>query len=699
MFNGKSTRALSWHFLLLCLCWLVSPVIEAASISVQLINNSSSTYDYQRQGRANSTLAWGGPINGILNPNTTNAAAVVDATATVGQQIRVVGRDDDLGSIMYIRGAAPGETVYTYVGPGDETVIFEVVNTSEVEWCYKIKVINSTAFSQTYGMFQIEDNSPLGPSVTVPPGGQTLLSLGPEPSKFDFLAVQIMPENAQYLGDGVYADMNGAPLWRLEVLAGDSLWYDCDGTALTNGVNHYYNGPGLDPSLTLGGTNAAIQFDSTATNDVNVLKQGFEALASSGIQGMEKTHNLLQGLNQGSSNQLAALEGIQNTLGAIATNTAAGTNDTTTNQYVAGEGTISTNVGSMASAALEASAGVSNGLYGVAQDLGTITNFSGLIDGPDPSTYWAITLPNSILSQAGWQHEISFNPMDIPLFADVAGWARVLISWASCTLFIRFVLRQIQDAIWAQGNYQQGGAPNIGTTIAGIGFQSSLFLHLPIWTIITSVLVVIGGIATTFLSSSGALSTALINPFDTDVTAIKAGLWLFGQFVDAYLLLTHFILGLVLHIVLGVHGLVTSIIIRAMPSCIAFGLFLASQATVQAGANVTLENYAGTNAVVSWLPGTALQLPQGGKTRLDGVTSDIVIGAETWINPFAVGDGEVSLLVLDDGSGGFALVYQYADTVEQSFYLGLKLGGLYLGLQITVWLVRLLKTRNQEAVV
>jgi hypothetical protein len=472
-------------------------------------------------------------------------------------------------------------------------------------------------------------------------------------------------------------------------------WHLEDGSTPTPGqLTHGYDAaptPGtntVDYSAYFGGTNPPVSanltegtFKAGATESLNSMRDVVSGQAS-GFNGLS---NLLAGSYGASTNQLTQLTNIEGLLGSIKTNTTGLTNSMA--QKVAGASEVSTNPADYSSQAASQIGSVSNSIVGLQGTIGALTN--GYSD-DHLDDYWKINVPHYGLAD--------FNPMSLGWMGTLATWIRALIGWMAYAGLVAFMVRDFKDAAFRVQTFQQGRAPVIGGSVLGTGFQSSLFMHLPIFFVIAGVMIAFLAGLITFFNTTGAVA-ALANPPLSGTSkprAIAEGLWLLNQFVPVALLIVHFVTGALWHLALALGAFGTGMTIRAMPSCILVGLMVAN---TYGDVQMTLVNGTAAMATMQLNAGDTYYIPPGASLSIAPFNDFFVIGSTNGTTysflttagaPFITGRDSLATgyICVNCGSGGNPGVRWVTDENEwYAFSRGLGLGGIVLSLQGVRWIL------------
>lgn len=501
--------------------------------------------------------------------------------------------------------------------------------------------------------------------------------------------LRLPPGESPYQVEYIWSEVKGGTGTLEELPYGGSDWQPC-GTE-SPGDTWLYSDLTFFPNITNGivGEMQFLQHGSLTggvTEAVGMV--GFGGIYSAVVAGnRNEAERDEMALNLGTNiwTELQGIgAGISNLNGSIG---GGGTND----QKVADGSQVNTNLSEYMDAGRGTADSVTNTLTGIASSFSGITNFSGLDGDGHDANYWVKTFPKP----GGGEWEFDFNPMSHELIAEAAAWIRGIFAWFSAVFLIRFMFTQACDATYRQGAFQQTKAPEVGFSILGNAINSTLFLAMPYVVMMALVLGSLFVILATWLSGYGLLTMIATNPFATAHPYIREGMWLVNCFIDLKLAMVHAGIAGVFMLTLLIHGIITSTLVRSMPSCIVFA-FVVFEAT--AAPRVEFLNGSGVTvyAVPEGYSGEVV-IPAGSNAALPEFSGDLVefrlssggSVVQSWTNPIPASSAEFELVLFSAG-GGLGVSEHWTDPVE-AWNRGLTLGGVLFGFCGAMWLARLMK--------
>jgi len=603
--------------------------------------------------------------SGSLIAGATNTIAVGLAN---NSQVRVEWLTD-AGWNGTLAIADDGTTVATLSNNSSPGPVFRRIQVV-AEWCFGGMVRNHTMAPHEYEVYYVTNG-----------GGRTFKGLmfigslqnsfqefGPfaEKGTLEFMA---KPTAAGlYLGDGVYA--GAMPGFTEFYFDDDAGWYSCATAGTTNIITHF---PADQNGAMLAYTNSAPAELLAALGSTNALRENLYA------HGTAAQLMLQEAANEEQRNANAEM---QRLLGQISTNTAAAlTNSTGTNelQKVADTNQSGLNIAGYQSAATTAANGLSNSLSTVS--IGGVTNFTSA--GAHDADLWKVTTTFGAFDEVTFD----FNPMNQPGISTIASWVKGILAWGSWLGLCMFALKQGQQLVNAAGSWTQTRAPNMGVTVAGFGFQTSILLHAIIYALIIGLLVVLFSGYITLINSSGATTALLTDPFHVDSPVLIEVMWFAEQWLPLTVWLANVAFGVAYMVALAAFSFGAQLIIRAMPSAIILGLFTL---TANAAARIEVRNasaagiYCGTE--LGWH-----YVPSGGQALLSEVTGDLDVYTDTNAPPLSTlatfwdaQDLLIECTVLAD----FSIASASHETFETGFYWGVGVMSPIAILMAAVYVMR-----------
>jgi len=610
-----------------------------------------------------NTLLDSVPLNCI--PSYPGAAYQVEwYTGSLG----AVGSGETTGSWRINTGAwTSGPYSLACGGSGTVDQTYRHSGAAPTEWCFKDKIVNYTFTPQQYEIFYVTNGGgrSLEAMVWVNGNSELLVSVGPKAQKGVLEVLSKPTRESVYLGDGQYA---AAPPGMVEfVPASHAAWYGCSSSpSATNTSVHRIT---VEQAPDGEADNLLPYFANQNLNNTNAVDRDTFSRGIIGIASLDAARNDKANANE--AEMLRLLGQVNTNLAQIRTNSTA----TSTNQHVAGSSQISTNWSDyLVGGSSERTSG-SNTLTQPRASVGAMTNFTGIDgSGHDPS-FWVLQLPEF--------GEVDLNPMSVDGLSSLASWHKDIWNWLSYVGLFVFIAHSLIRAIQAQGAYQQGRAPNVGVTIAGFGFQTTLLAHIAIVVLVAAILVALLTVTGVFYNSTVMLTAIATNYFSSSYPPIVEGLWLLNQFFDLPVLLANLGAALTFMIVLATASFVSQMMIRALPGCI---LLCFLQLDSEAAIRLQFQNRSGTNCMVSLNLSPLYTVRDGGDLFLEGGTGDLhiwdmqtneIIG---WFSNWDTADRRV-LAVL-----GSDLHVVDEPTFEAAFYTGLSTGGVIFMIVGVVWL-------------
>lgn len=676
MNNGNLSRNVFW-FLCLCVCSLAS-VQEVSAAHLRFTNDSGASFTFSTY--VNGTLLRSDNLTTGTSFERSFTRGQIEAIATAPFTFTCTAGIG--GTNLYTTDGVTSKGPYT--GPDLDVVGFKVPAAphfwsstgSGAPPCFSFAgtIKNSTAVARQYKVYH---NAP-GEEATVV--GQFFLSPGATASytvenqeEKGFITVEETPvTESVYLGDGMWSQ---PATGSFTFVADDTSagWVPCGDAPNSQTAEQ--------TPVDIGNiaTNAVAMPQTTSTNPVT------QADYAKGVNGLAA---ILQGMNDRQAQSDARIEGA---LTNQPNEVTADTNDAP----LPGLSDV------LAAAGTEVGA-FSNAVGGVISSVSSMTNFD---TGPAKvDAFWTVGLP-ALAQVGGGPSEIDFDPTVQGGWLSVAAWTRNLLAWLSLVMLLAWMFQQVQDMIKAQGSFPVGFTVPTAKSASALPTNkgnlvkfvvSKIFAHAAIFLIVAFVLTSITAIFTTYIISSGMVTSALVNPWSSGYQPIVQGMWMVSQFVPLDVFIFHFVTGLIFRAALAVYALGVQLALRAVPACIVFG-FLTFD--VNAAANFSIANHYGTNVYLQAAPFGYLQLNQSDRLDLNEYDGsdlnvyDLPGGSQLGVisNLWTTADADVFVWLGQDSGASLTVSWFERMTVHQAFYEGAKVGGFLFSLAGVVWLARLLR--------
>lgn len=687
------SNRLFYRWICLCFAYLCCcvQVAEAASYSVDFwIKNVGSTnfnkgsFSIYRNGTLFLTVPW---ASGTLTPgNAANSGAqsILD-TQLVGANWTAVF--NAAGPWQGWKANAFAATSSFPVQSDGQTFTGTANNGAMVfEWggavaspAYRFDVVlrNDTYMGQTY---YVRTNSVLTLTQRIPPGSTLSLTYTNVNTLFP-----VSIDNA-----GIYPPFTVT----FPATPGD-FWTPQDSTSIPVTVPHNMVGTGEAPGTnnflvnaftnSLGGTNAAT--DGT-------LISGFKALGGFMSQNSERELELL---GQISTNIAALTNGMGNA------DILAGLEKVRTNSH---HGPVADwafeNVVSLTSGMTSLVSGVANSVQGMVGLTAATNGIMSLTNGYSTNVSFTAVDSNFWTLRFG-SHPTQYRPVLAlfptwsPLIADVASWIQFAIIWIAAYIVVQKMIELVHDFVFSVGAFTRSKSTEVvlGGQIIGTGASvgGSFWTHVP--TAIVVVLSIMAGIVviTSAVSTLGAWGRIFsgLNPFTqvggTFGGPVAQGLTLTAEFIPWGQLVID--LGAYAGFRLFMIAVGTGLIVwyQVVPLLmVAFGV-----QDAQAFNEFNIRNHSSA-AVTVEVGGVAYVIGTNVVTRVDAPDGiDVSVSGGSSITNFSVGqDREVSLSIGDAGGAQFCTIRD-APGPMAAFWAGTQAGGIFGGIILSFWVIRLLK--------